>query len=86
MDLHYYEKKNPIKRVHYVGTSAVLTIDQYHVKRLGIDELTFFEEKEVDNGILLELRKLGVPQREERKVLPSPDENSLPTNTEISTI
>jgi hypothetical protein len=67
MDLHYYEKKNPIKRVHYVGTSAVLTIDQYHVKRLGIDELTFFEEKEVDNGILLELRKLGVPQREEKK-------------------
>jgi hypothetical protein len=66
MDLHSYEKKNPIKRIHYVGTSAVLTIDQYHVKRLGIDDLTFFEEKEVDNGILLELRKLGAPQKEEK--------------------
>jgi hypothetical protein len=61
------QKKNPIKKVHYVGTSAVLTIDQSHVKRLGIDDLTFFEEKAIDNGILLEVRKLNAPGMEEKE-------------------
>jgi hypothetical protein len=64
MDLQYSKSKNPIKRIHYVGTSAVLTIDQSHVKRLGIDELSFFEEKAIDNGIILELRKLSPPTTE----------------------
>jgi hypothetical protein len=59
------KKKDPIKKVHYVGTSAVLTIDQSHVKRLGIDDLTFFEEKAIDNGILLEVRKLNAPAKEQ---------------------
>jgi hypothetical protein len=67
MDLQDNAKRNPIKRVHYVGTSAVVTIDQFHVKRLALDDLTFFEEKAIDNGILLELRKLGAPQKEEKQ-------------------
>jgi hypothetical protein len=62
------EQKNPIKKVHYVGTSAVLMIDQSHVRRLGIDENTFFEEMPIENGIHLEMRKLVVPQKEERRL------------------
>jgi hypothetical protein len=61
------EQKNPIRKVHYVGTSAVLTIDQSHVRRLGIDENTFFEEMPIENGIHLEMRKLVVPQKEEKQ-------------------
>lgn len=51
--------KSPIRKIHYVGTSAVLTIDQSHVKRLRIDDLTFFEEKPVENGILLEMHRFS---------------------------
>jgi hypothetical protein len=61
------EQKNPIRKIHYVGTSAVLTIDQSHVRRLGIDENTFFEEMPIENGIHLEMRKLVVPQKEEKQ-------------------
>lgn len=55
--------KNPIRQAHFVGSSVVLTLDPMHVKRLGIDDYTFFEEKEIDNGILLEVRKLTIPGR-----------------------
>lgn len=67
MDLEINKNKNPTKQIHFVGTSAVLTIAQCHVKRLGIDELTFFEEKPVENGIHLEMRKLETPQKEEKE-------------------
>jgi hypothetical protein len=49
----------PIRKIHHVGTSAVLTIDQSHVKRLRIDDFTFFVQKPVENGILLERRVLS---------------------------
>ena len=54
-------KKNryPIRGAHYVGTSVVLTLDPSHVKRLGIDELTFFIQKPKENGIVLEMYKLS---------------------------
>ena len=61
------QKKNPIKKIHYVGTSAVLTIDQTHIRRLGIDDFTFFEEMPIENGIQLEMRKLVTSQKEEAK-------------------
>lgn len=32
----------PVKKAHFVGTSVVVTLDPTHVKRLGVDELTFF--------------------------------------------
>jgi len=48
----------PLRRAHYVGTSVVVTIDPTHVKRLDIDELTFFEQKPFENGIILERRRL----------------------------
>jgi hypothetical protein len=51
--------KEPIKKAHHVGASVVLTIDHSHVKRLGIDDMTFFIQKPIENGILLEMRKLN---------------------------
>jgi hypothetical protein len=53
------KQRYPIRKVHYVGTSAVLTIDQALIRQLKIDDLTFFEEKPVDNGILLEMHRLN---------------------------
>ena len=50
-------KENAIRKVHYVGSSVVLTIDPSHVKRLRIDDMTFFIQKPIENGIILELRK-----------------------------
>ena len=59
------KKRDPLKKAHLVGTSVVVTIDPSHVRRLRIDEDTFFEEKQVENGILLEMRRLSV--QEEKK-------------------
>lgn len=52
--------KNPIKKLHKVNTSYILTIDPTHVKRLNADELTtFFEQEPVEDGILLRMRRLS---------------------------
>jgi hypothetical protein len=59
--------QNPVNRIRYEGTSAILTIDPLHVRRLKIDSLTFFEEIPVDNGILLEMRKLESAERRNMK-------------------
>jgi hypothetical protein len=48
----------PIRKAHYVGTSVVLTLDPMHVRRLLIDDATFFIQKPIDNGIILEVCKL----------------------------
>jgi hypothetical protein len=56
--------RNPVRQAHFVGSSVVVTIDPRHVKRLSIDDFTFFEEKAVENGILLEVRKLVIPRKE----------------------
>jgi len=51
--------KEPIKKAHHVGLSVVVTIDPIHVRRLQIDDMTFFIQKPIENGILLEMRKLN---------------------------
>jgi hypothetical protein len=51
----------PIRKAHYVGTSIVLTIDPVHVKRLSIDDMTFFIQRPTENGIVLELKKFESP-------------------------
>ena len=61
-------KKDPLRRAHFIGTSVVVTIDQCHVKRLGIDDVTFFIEKPIENGILLEMRKLNTSTTKENNV------------------
>jgi hypothetical protein len=48
----------PVKKAHHIGTSVVLTLDPTHVKRLNIDELTFFIQKPFANGIILEMHKI----------------------------
>jgi hypothetical protein len=53
------QNKHPIRRAHYVGSSVVLTIDPSHVKRLSIDELSFFVQKPIENGIVLEMHKFS---------------------------
>ena len=50
-------KTFPLRRAHFVGTSVVVTIDPTHVKRLDIDDMTFFIQRPTENGIILELRK-----------------------------
>jgi hypothetical protein len=57
METNIKQIRNPIKKAHYVGTSIVVTIDHAHVKRLRIDDMTFFIQKPIENGIILELRK-----------------------------
>jgi hypothetical protein len=52
--------KNPMKKAQFVGTSVVVTIHPSHVKRLGIDDLTFFLQKPIENGIVLEMCKLKI--------------------------
>jgi hypothetical protein len=57
------ENSYPIKRAHYVGTSVVITLDPSHVRRLGIDELTFFVQRPIEDGIVLKTYRLQ-PQEE----------------------
>ena len=52
-------KSFPLRRAHFVGTSVVVTIDPTHVKRLQIDDLTFFIQKPIEDGILMEIKKLA---------------------------
>ena len=52
------DTKNPIRKAHTIGSSVVITIDPSHVRRLKIDNLTFFVQRSVQNGILLEMKRL----------------------------
>lgn len=58
----------PIRRAHMVGASVVVTIDPTHVRRLGIDDWTFFIQKGIENGIVLEMRKLTIDSDELSKI------------------
>ena len=55
------ELKNsyPLRRAHYVGTSVVVTINPSHIKRLNIDDYTYFEQVQKENGIILEKRRFS---------------------------
>jgi hypothetical protein len=50
--------RHPIRKAHTVGSSVVITIDPTHVRRLKIDNMTFFVQRSIQNGILLEIRSL----------------------------
>jgi hypothetical protein len=52
------QPQSPVKKAHWINESCVVTIDPAHVRRLAIDNLTFFEEVPVENGILLKLKRL----------------------------
>jgi hypothetical protein len=57
METLHKPKGFPLRRAHFVGTSVVVTIDPTHVKRLRIDDMTFFIQKPAADGILFELKK-----------------------------
>ena len=59
--------KDPIRKAHTVGSSIVVTIDPTHVKRLKIDDLTFFVQRSIQNGIRLEIRRLQDSKEEIRE-------------------
>jgi hypothetical protein len=59
METIHKQKSLPLRRAHFVGTSVVVTIDPIHVKRLQIDDSTFFIQKPIPDGILMEMRKLA---------------------------
>jgi hypothetical protein len=48
-----------------VGSSVVLTLDPTHVRRLQIDDSTFFVEKPVEDGILLHICRLDFGSKKE---------------------
>ena len=50
--------KDPIRKAHSVRSSVVVTIDPSHVKRLKINSMTFFVQRPIHNGILLEIKRL----------------------------
>lgn len=52
------DRKTTIKKAHYVGSSVVITIDPNIVKKIGIDDATFFSQELVDGNIMLKVRKL----------------------------
>jgi hypothetical protein len=58
---------DPIRKAHFVGTSVVLTLVPSHVERLSIDNLTFFVQKPVENGILLERLILSSDKEKENE-------------------
>jgi hypothetical protein len=51
-------RKTIIKKPHYVGSSVVITIDPNIVKKIGIDDATFFSQELVDGNIMLKVQKL----------------------------
>jgi hypothetical protein len=59
MEATHKPKGFPLRRAHFVGTSVVVTIDPTHVRRLEIDDMTFFVQKPTANGIFFEVKKFG---------------------------
>ncbi len=50
-------QKSSLRKVHYVGTSVVVTLDPKIVKALGIDDMTFFLQEPIEGGIVMKIRK-----------------------------
>jgi hypothetical protein len=70
METFTKSKSPPLRRAHFVGTSVVVTIDPMIVKRLQIDDSTFFIQKPVQDGILMEMKKLADADGTSRTTLP----------------
>jgi hypothetical protein len=49
-----------ITRPHHVGRSIAVTLDPNHIRSLGIDDLTYFRQIAVKEGILLEMHKFDI--------------------------
>jgi hypothetical protein len=51
-------QKTTPRKVHFVGTSAVITLDPKLVKSLNIDDTTFLLQEAIDGGIIMKIKKL----------------------------
>jgi hypothetical protein len=51
-------QKSFVRKVHYVGSSAVITIDPRIVKELAIDEMTFMSQQMVEGGVMMKVKRL----------------------------
>jgi hypothetical protein len=60
-------QKTPVRKVHYVGSSAVITLDPQIVKELGIDEMTFMSQKVVEGALLMKVNRLQSIEFGEKK-------------------
>jgi hypothetical protein len=48
--------KNPLKRAYRISDRTLVVIAEEIVKRLGITEDTWFQQEEVEGGIMLKVR------------------------------
>lgn len=60
-------QKIPVRKVHYVGSSAVITLDPQIVKELNIDEMTFMSQQMVDGGVMMKINRLQSLDSSEKK-------------------
>jgi hypothetical protein len=53
------KEKKIIKKAHQVGSSMVVTIDPVLVKKLKINELTFFSQEATENALVMKIKKFS---------------------------
>jgi hypothetical protein len=53
------KRNTALRKAHHVGASVVVTIDPTIVKKVGIDDMTFFAQEVIDGGIFLKVRKFA---------------------------
>ena len=53
------KKTTALRKAHYVGSSVVVTLDPNIVRKIGVDDMTFFEQEVIDGGIALRVRKFS---------------------------
>ena len=53
------KEKEIIKKAHQVGSSMVITIDPLLVKKLKINDMTFFSQEATTDGLLMKVKKFS---------------------------
>jgi len=56
--MHSNMQKVIPRKVHFVGTSAVITLDPKLVKSLEIDDTTFLLQEVINGNIVMKIKKL----------------------------
>jgi hypothetical protein len=50
-----YSANNPIKKAYCIADKTIVVIDESLVKRLSINDDTWFEQESIEEGILLRI-------------------------------
>jgi hypothetical protein len=69
---------HPKKKAHRIGDKIIVVIDQSLVKRLAINDDTWFEQQAVDVGILLRIYRPPTTQRENNTVTDNKEKKIYP--------